>query len=169
MTRTRYSPTRRTALKGITGLLTTGGLVGTLTTTVGAHFPAELDVVVAPFDGDRPRSHPARGLVRVAVTNVDDVDATADPTRYRFGAPEVVGDGGGAEAVRACRVHDVDGDGVDDLVLWFRLRETGFSDESTAGELRWDRDESGEHGLSGTVEVSFRQTPPADSGVQDGC
>ncbi|SFL26571.1 hypothetical protein SAMN04487950_3124 [Halogranum rubrum] len=156
-------------LTGLFGLITAGGTLSTLSGTAVAHFPAELDVDVAPFVDSRPLPHPDRGFVRVAVTNVDDVDATSEASSYRFGAPEVVADGGGAEAVRACRVRDVDGDGVDDLVLWFRLRETGFSDESTTGELRWDRDESGDHGLSGTAEVSFRQTPPADSGVQDGC
>lgn len=156
-------------LTGLLGLATAGGALSTLSGIAVAHFPAELDVDVAPFGDSRPLPHPDRGFVRVAVTNVDDVEATAEASSYRFGAPEAVADGGGAEAVRACRTRDVDDDGDADLLLWFRLGEAAFTDESTTGELRWDRDESGEHGLSGMAEVSFRQTPLADSDAQDGC
>lgn len=74
-------------------------------------------------------------------------DPTEEAVRYRFGAPAVVEDGG------ARPVHDGhDTDGA--LVLHFPMEETGFDEDSTEGRLVWERDESGEHGYSGTDEVT---------------
>ncbi|SEO55337.1 hypothetical protein SAMN04487948_103199 [Halogranum amylolyticum] len=160
MIRPPHSPTtrseRRTFLRALAGLTALGGAASVFAGTATAHFPADLDVSVAPFRGDGPLPRHDRGQVRVAVTNVDDVVATADATRYRFGAPDVVADGGGAEATRACRIRDVDDDGRNDLVLRFPFADAGFSGEEERAELRWDRDESREHGLSGVDDVSFR-------------
>jgi hypothetical protein len=157
---------RRTALRGVAGLVATGATVSTLTGTAAAHFPAELAVDVAPYRSDDTLPRHDRGFVRVAVTNLADVPAGTDASRYRFGPPDVVADGGGATAVRARRVHDVDDDGTDDLVLRFRLSEAAFGGHEAEGELRWDRDESREHGLSGVGTLSFRhdsaERPPTD-------
>lgn len=35
------------------------------------------------------------------------------------------------------------------------MEETGFDGDETTGKLVWERDESGEHGYSGTDEVTI--------------
>ena len=50
---------------------------------------------------------------------------------------------------------DVDGDGNDDLILHFSTQGTGFDGGESNGELRWERDEMGEHGFSSTDNVTF--------------
>lgn len=147
-------PDRRTFLSGLAGLTVAGTSLAAFTGSAAAHFPPELDIDVSPHSQQQAAPH-SRGLVRVAVTNLDEVEATADASQFRFGAPAAVADGGGAEAVRASDTQDVDGDSQPDFVLWFRLDEAEFTGTEDVGELRWDRDESREHGLSGVDTVSF--------------
>lgn len=79
-------------------------------------------------------------------------DPTEEAVRYRFGEPAVVEDGGGARP--AHDGHDGSDTDGDALVLHFPMEETGFDEDSTEGRLIWERDESGEHGYSGTDEVT---------------
>lgn len=163
---------RRTFLKGLTGAITTSAAVSTLTGTAAAHFPPELDVEITPYRGDEDDENRLNrrgcGFVRVAVTNIDDVEPTPESTRFRFGAPDAVADGGGAEAAEKRQLRDVNGDGIDDLVLRFRLSEAGFTGDESEGELRWDRDETREHGLSGVDTVSFRHDGEANGNYENG-
>ncbi len=49
----------------------------------------------------------------------------------------------------------MDGDGNDDVVLHFSVADAGFDGDETEAELRWERDESGEHGFSGRDSVQI--------------
>lgn len=117
-----------------------------------AHFPADLEIDVKPGTDENPINPRSNGVTTVAVLQNDAFDPTSEEVRYRFGSPDALGDGGGATPVRH-RVRDVDGDGHDDLVLQFRTSEAGFDHGDDEAELRWDRTEAREHGLSGTDEI----------------
>lgn len=140
--------TRRTVLRTTVGttVATTG--LAAFTGPAAAHFPEELDVDVRPGSERNPVNPRSDGVTTVAVLANDAFDPTSEDVRYRFGSPEAVANGGGARPV-SHRVHDVDGDGHADLVLRFRTAETGIGHGDAEAELRWDRDETREHGLSG--------------------
>lgn len=72
--------------------------------------------------GPHNRIHPhSHGLIRVAILSTADFDAaTVDPSSVRFG-PD-----GASPSHGKAHVKDVNGDGVDDLVLRFRTRDTGI-------------------------------------------
>jgi len=146
---------RRRALRAGIGALTVGVVGQALAGTATAHFPDRLDVDVAP-GSDRNVVVANRGFVPVLVrttTFEDDgetvvFDPTERPVRYRFGASGVVGDGEGARPV-----HDGHPFG-DCLLLLFPAEDTGIDADTTDVRLEWERSESGEHGLSGTDEVT---------------
>ncbi len=121
--------------------------------TAVAHFPTKLEIDVKPGSDSNAVNPRSRGVVPVAVLRTDEFDPTGEDVRYRFGAPEAVGSGGGARPVHEGHVEDVDGDGSDDLVLHFPVRDAGFDGDESEAELRWERDESGEHGLAGRNQV----------------
>jgi hypothetical protein len=74
-----------------------------------------------------PKSH---GLIRVAVLSTEEFDATTvDPGSVRFGRQGLMEDGG------KTRFKDVDGDGRDDLILHFRINETGIQCGDTSAAL----------------------------------
>lgn len=149
---TEHDSTRRTVLRTTAGLaVATTGLAAT-TGSAAAHFPRELDVDVKPHSTENTINPRSNGVIRVAVLATDEFDPTDADVRYRFGAPDVVAGGGGATLVHH-HTEDVDGDGRDDLVLQFRTQETGFEHGDDEAELRWDRDDSRQHGLSGRDEI----------------
>ncbi|MBV0924232.1 hypothetical protein KTS45_08465 [Halomicroarcula limicola] len=149
---TETDPTRRSVLRS--GVSVAAAAAGITAATGGAvaHFPRELDIDVKPDAESNPVNPRSNGTTSVAVFATDEFDPTSAAVRYRFGAPETVADGGGATPVRHC-VYDVNGDGSEDLVVHFRTAEAGFESESETAELRWDRDESREHGLSGRDSI----------------
>ncbi|WP_224270232.1 hypothetical protein [Haloprofundus salinisoli] len=144
--------TRRTVLRTTAGVAVASTGLATLTGSAAAHFPRELAVDIRPGSERNAINPRNQGRVIVAVLQTDAFDPTEAEVRYRFGAPDVVADGGGTEPV-SHRTQDVDGDGRGDLVLQFPTAETGFEGDESEGELRWDRDESREHGLSGRDTV----------------
>lgn len=148
----KQTSTRRSILK-TTGRAAVGVAgISVLAGSATAHFPDDLDVDVKPGSGQNtinPRSH---GITPVAVLHSDAFDPTSEAIRYRFGSPDVVADGGGATPVRH-QVRDADGDGTSDVVLQFRTDDGGFAHDDEEAVLRWHRDESGEHGLSGRDEI----------------
>ena len=74
-----------------------------------------------------PSSH---ALIRVAVLSTAEFDATTvDPASVRFGPRGLVEDGG------KTRFKDADGDGRDDLLLHFRIDETGIRCGDTSAAL----------------------------------
>lgn len=147
-----HHPTRRTVLRTTAGLAAATAGLAAVTGSAAAHFPADLDVDVKPGSEENPIDPRSDGVTSVAVLRNDDFDPTAEDVRYRFGAPDVVADGGGATPV-GHQIRDVNGDGRDDLVLQFPTDECGFEHGDDEAELRWDRDTSREHGLSGRDEI----------------
>ncbi|WP_245977807.1 hypothetical protein [Halopiger aswanensis] len=122
---------------------------------VAAHFPASLEVDIKPGSEKNPINPKSNGVIPVAVLQTDEFDPTSEDVRYRFGAPDIVGEGGGARPKHDGHVEDVNGDGRDDLVLHFPIAETGFDGDTSGGRLEWERTEAGEHGLSGADTVTI--------------
>jgi hypothetical protein len=138
-----------------TGLAATATGLATFSGQVAAHFPTGLEIDIKPGSEDNPINPNSNGLIPVAVLQTDEFDPTSEDVRYRFGAPDVVADGGGARPAHGGHVEDVDDDGRDDLVLHFPTDDTGFDGGESEGRLEWERTESGEHGLSGTDTVTI--------------
>lgn len=149
------STTRRNVLRATTGITTVAVGVGALTGRAAAHFPADLEVDIKPDSDENSINPNGRGVIPVAVRQTDEFDPTSEDLGYRFGAPDVVEDGGGARPVHGGHIEDVDGDGRDDLILHFPTAETGFDGGDSEGRLEWERTEDGHHGLSGTDEVTI--------------
>ncbi|WP_218780624.1 hypothetical protein [Halorarum halophilum] len=149
------STARRGVLRAGAGAAATAVGIAAFGGLAAAHFPADLDIDVAPGSDDAPINPDSRGLIPVAALATDEFDPTTEDVRYRFGAPDVVGEGGGARPAHGGHVEDVNGDGRDDLVLHFPTGETGFDGDESEARLEWERDEAGEHGLSGTDTVTI--------------
>jgi len=146
---------RRGFLRVSAGMAATAVGITSLSGTVAAHFPSDLEIDIKPGSDKNPINPNSSGVIPVAVLQTDEFDPTSEDIRYRFGAPDVVADGGGARPSHDGHVEDVDGDGRDDLVLHFPTDETGFDGDESEGRLEWERTESGEHGLSGTDTVTI--------------
>ncbi len=149
------SVSRRGFLRVSTVTAATAVGVGAFSGHAAAHFPADLTIDIKPGSEDNSINPNSRGVVPVAVLQTDDFDPTSEDVRYRFGAPDVVGEGGGARPAHGGHIEDVNGDGLDDLVLQFPTEETGFDGDESEGRLEWERTEDGHHGQSGTDSVSI--------------
>ncbi|WP_129116591.1 hypothetical protein [Halegenticoccus tardaugens] len=155
---------RRRILRSGAGAVTAAIALPAIGGVAAAHFPEELDIDVRPRCDRNVIPAEGQPVVPVAIHYTEYTDENGetvvfDPTerakRYRFGAPDTVEDGGGARPTDHIHVIDVDDDGNDDLVLRFPIAETRFDGEETTAMLVWERDETGEHGLSGTDEIDF--------------
>ena len=146
---------RRGFLRASTGLAATTLGIVSLSGQAAGHFPASLAVDIKPGSEYNPVNPNSHGVIPVAVLQTDEFDPTSEDARYRFGAPDVVADDGGARPAHGGHVEDVDGDGRDDLVLHFPTSETGFDGDESKGRLEWERTEEGTHGLSGTDTVTI--------------
>ncbi len=88
------------------------GKCRTLTVSIDIK-PGSIDNPIRPISG---------GLIPVAILTTDSFDAaTVDPVSVRFGP------GGAAPEHGHARIKDVNGDGQDDLLLRFRIRDTGIA------------------------------------------
>lgn len=159
---TELTPTRRRILKTGAGAMVTAGVLPIISGTAAAHFPNQLEIDVKP--GCSRNTLKSSGVVPISVLATEFTDENGetvqfDPTerdvRYRFGAPDTVGDGGGARPTHCGHSLNEDGDGTTALLLHFPMEETGFDGDETTGKLVWERDESGEHGYSGMDEVTI--------------
>jgi hypothetical protein len=116
----------------------------------GPVIPVLIDIKpAAPRNRINPRSH---ALIRVAVLSTEEFDATTvDPASVRFGPRGLVEDSG------KTRFEDVDGDGRDDLLLHFRIDETGIRCGDTSAGLT-GRTFTGQaiHGLDSIRTVGCR-------------
>ncbi|WP_174264867.1 hypothetical protein [Halalkalicoccus jeotgali] len=160
---TRTTPTRRRVLKTGLGAIAAAGTVPLISGTAAAHFPDQLEIDIRPNCDINRLNTKSNSVVPVAVlptefTNEDGETEQFDPTendvRYRFGAPSVVDEGDGARPAHDGHTQDNDEHEDTALVLHFPLEETGFDSDTTEGKLVWERDESGEHGYSGTDTVT---------------
>ncbi|EFW90673.1 hypothetical protein ZOD2009_18305 [Haladaptatus paucihalophilus DX253] len=158
---------RRRLLTAGAGVAVTAVEVPSLSSTAVAHFPQKLDIDVKPDSESNEIDLDSRGVVPVAVRQTDAFDPTGEAVRYRFGAPDAVADGGGACLIHDGHVEDVDGDGSDELVLHFSVADVEFDADETEAELRWERDESGEHGFSGRDSVQIVGRGDEHSGEDD--
>lgn len=149
---------RRDVLKITAGVATAAATVPVLTGDGAAHFPENLEIDIEPDSDDNRINAEHNGLIPVAVFQTDAFDPTGADVRYRFGAPDVVSDGGGARPAHNGHTEDVDDDGNEDLVLHFPTEDTGFDSDDEEGRLEWERTESGEHGRSGTDDVTIIET-----------
>lgn len=83
--------------------------------------------------------------------------------RYRFGPWSALSDGGGARPVDDAEVTTMEighGDHAENhevLSLRFPASEPGFDSADDVAWLYWERDESGEHGLSGFDAVGVTE------------
>ncbi|QCS44106.1 hypothetical protein [Natrinema versiforme] len=152
--RTASSIARRRVLRAGTGLIATGLGIATLGGQAAAHFPPELEIEVRPGSDTAPINPDSCGMVPVAVVQTDEFDPTSEAVRYRFGAPDIVADGGGARPVHDT-VADVTGDGQEDRLLHFRTDETGFDGDESMGRLEWERSDDGSHGYAGTAPITI--------------
>ena len=151
---------RRGFLRVSSGLAATAVGIATFGGQVAAHFPSELDIDIKPGSDDHRTNPNSNGVIPVAVLQTGQYDPTSEYVRYRFGAPNVIADGGGARPAHSGHVEDVNGDGQDDLVLHSPTSETGIDGDESERRLEWERTEEGQHGLSGTdtVTVAGRQS-----------
>lgn len=145
---------RRDVLRAGVGAAAAAVAVPTFSEQVAAHFPGDLSIHVKPYSDENTIAGRGHGFVPVAVLQTDEFDPTSEPVRYRFGAADVVSDGGGARPFHDGYPVDVDGDGREDLLLLFPLHGAGFDSDVNQARIEWERDESGEHGLSGTDSVT---------------
>ncbi|GAA5048611.1 hypothetical protein GCM10025751_20730 [Haladaptatus pallidirubidus] len=150
-----HRTSRRNLLKASAGVAVVSLAIPTLSSTAIAHFPNELDIDVKPDDDSNEINLGSRGVVPVVVHQTDEFDPTSEAVRYRFGSPATVADGGGACPIHEGHAKDFDGDGSDELLFHFRIKDAGFEEGATEAELRWEKDDSGEHGLSGRDSVTI--------------
>jgi hypothetical protein len=147
------TPTRRTVLKTAAGTAAATFGLASFAGSAAAHFPAELSIDVVPGAERSPVNPDSDGLVSVAVHRTETFDPVSEHVRYGFGSHDAFESGDGARVVTH-HTADVDGDGSEELVLQFRTSETGLDHDDTEAELKWYRDESLEHGLSGHDEIT---------------
>lgn len=168
------SSTRRQVLRGGVGLGTAVVATPLLTGVAAAHFPVQLDIDIQPRNADNFIDLAEHDSVSVAVhptqyLNGDGDHVTFDPTeeavRYRFGSRFALEDGSGARPMGDGETIEVDsghGDSHEALVLEFPVAETELDGGEETAWLYWERDESGEHGLSGVDSVRVYAADPSD-------
>lgn len=150
-----HQTSRRRLLKAGTGIALSAFVVPTLSSTAIGHFPEKLDIDVKPDSDSNEINLRSRGVVPVAVLQTDDFDPTSEAVRYRFGSPDAVANGDGACPMHEGHVENLDGDGGDDFILHFPIQDAGFEGDETEAELRWEKDDSGEHGLAGRDSIQI--------------
>lgn len=104
----------------------------------GAAIEVTLDI--RPCSDPNPIDPSVNSLIPVGIKQTGEFDpvSSVDVSTLRFGAPEVVENGGGATPAHDGHVEDVvpcDGDGKDDFVVHFPTADTGFDGDEAAGRL----------------------------------
>lgn len=109
---------------------------------------------IKPESDENPINPNSEGVILVAVLQTEEFDPTSENVNYRFGARDVVKNGGGARLVHSGHVKDVDGDA--DLLLHFLTANAGFNGDEDEGHLHWERGQKGaHHGLDGSDTVTI--------------
>ena len=92
--------------------------------------PIGIALDIKPGDDLNNISLRSRGFISVAILTTDDfVASNVDPSSVEFGpGPAFIGDGG-------AHFDDVDFDGDPDLVLFFRIQDTGIECGDTSASL----------------------------------
>ena len=153
-------PTRRRVLNAGVGAAATAVAVPAASGVAAAHFhgpdnPA-ISIDIKPERDTNRIDLQSQGVVPVAVLQTEEFDPTDENVNYRFGAPNIVEQGGGARPLHGGHVEDVDGDGTCDLVLHFPAEDTGFDGDEAVGALHWEKGKEGaHHGLGGSDHVTI--------------
>lgn len=151
---------RRGVLKAGAGAITAAVAIPAVSGVAAAHFHGRgkptLKIDIKPGSDDNPVNPDSEGVVPVAVLQTDEFDPTSENVNYRFGAPEVVEDGGGSRPRQDGHVTDVNEDGRDDLLLHFPIDGTGFDGNEDEGHLHWEKGHKGaHHGLGGSDDIAI--------------
>lgn len=98
----------------------------------------EVTIDIKPCSDPNAINPDNRGVIPVAIKHTDEFDPVerVDVSTLRFGAPDVVKDGGGATPAHNGHVEDTvpcDGDGKDDLVLHFPTGDADFDGDEDIG------------------------------------
>lgn len=122
------------------------------------------DVLCAPEIDIKPCSDPnainpeSKGVIPVGIRGNDHFDPASEINvdSLRFGAPEVVDGGDGAEAAHGGHREDTipcEGDGNDDLVVHFPTEDTGFEEDDDRGKLVGQTTDGFEFAASDSVKI----------------
>lgn len=114
-----------------------------LDTPVTLHSGECVTIDIKPCSDPNAIETDAKGVVSVGIKHTDEFDPNdstsgVDVSSLRFGAPDVVEGGGGAEPAHNGHVEDVvpcEGDGMADLVVHFPVEDTGFDGDEKMGRL----------------------------------
>lgn len=167
---------RRRFLRAGTGAAVAAVGLSAASGVAAAHFHGPekraLDVDINPGNRGSKVNLGEDDTIPVAVLQTDEFDPTTENVNYRFGAQDVVENGGGARPVHDGRATDVDDDGRCDLVLRFPVADTGFDGNESIGHLHWEKGERGAgHGLGGSDGITFagseHQSSQSGSGNRD--
>ena len=102
--------------------------LATITVESTSVIPVEIDI--KPGSDVNPVNTKSKGVIPVAVYSTTDFDATTiDPSTVAFGP------NGATESHGTGHIEDVNGDGLDDLVLHFNTQETGIVNGDTEATL----------------------------------
>lgn len=89
-----------------------------------------VDVDIKPGSDVNPVNTKSKGVIPVAVYSTADFDATTiDPSTVAFGP------NGAAESHGTAHIEDVNGDGLDDVVLHFKTQDSGILKGNTEASL----------------------------------
>ncbi len=89
-----------------------------------------VDVDIKPGSDKNPVNTKSKGVIPVAVYSTVDFDATTiDPSTVAFGP------NGAAESHGKAHIEDVNGDGLDDVVLHFKTQDSGILKGDTEASL----------------------------------
>lgn len=103
---------------------------GTAYTENGAVLPVAIDI--KPGEGSATINSISNGLTPVAILSISTLDAAASVDR----ASLTFGRTGFEHSLVSCKSEDVNGDGLADLLCFFRTRLTGFEADDTSGLLK---------------------------------
>lgn len=118
----------------------------------------EVEIDIKPCSDPNAINPDNNGVIPVGIKGTDHFDPPSeiDVDSLRFGAPDEVDSGGGAEAAHGGHREDVvpcDGDGVDDLVVHFPTEDTGFEQGDDRGKLVGVTVDGFEFNASDTVKI----------------
>lgn len=104
----------------------------------------EVALDIKPDSETNPINPNGKGVIPVAILHTDSFDPVAriDVSSLRFGAPDVVDNGGGATpAHQGGHTEDSNDDGADDLLLHFPTEDTGFEQDDDEGKIVGETDD----------------------------
>ena len=126
-----------------------------------AGFETEIEIDVKPCNDSNIINANKKGVIPVGIKQTDNFDPNDSESgviidSLRFGAPDVVKGGGGAEPAHNGHTEDVmpcEGDDREDLVVHFSAPDTGFNGEEKSSRLEGKTEDG--ISLVGTDSIKF--------------